>query len=250
MDVSDPIPTDPGALQPSAAVEESGSPETPSGRVFHLGTSVCTLGLAVAWGDFIDVIGCAALWCVLPRLSRRVCVRSAGWGLASGLLWFTGHATILGALDRVHGYPDKELSPLLMGATWGLVWIAIVALLIAFRTQWRSALLCGAMIALPIVEGPILLTRHITAGIVLIEPSAASQPSALYTTRLGWRHGIQVGRRVDAQGRTTRSAMVYTRDGLQYRYQRSKHLLDGRGSMDAQRPNLPLVLNFWFRDPS
>ena len=196
--------------------------------LIHIAVGAGTMLLVFTAGDFIDALGYMVLWLLLPLLSWLLIPRSGGAWWANILLWSTSHAAIISALNRVNGYPDNELLPWLIFPIWGVLGIGVLAVLI--RRQWAAAMLCAAMIALPIVEGPIFVARQIVAQVVV--------PDALYTSHLGWNHAIQVDR-----NRSGLIAIVYRRDGLRYSYQESIWFLDGQGSMDAQYPNLPILLD-------
>jgi hypothetical protein len=198
--------------------------------------------LVVGFGDLFDVLGYAVLWCYLPRLERLLVAPGDGAMAGQVLLWVTSHAVILGALDRVYGYPDQEITPLLMMCAWGLLSVGILGLSVSRGTQRKTALVCGAMLALPVIEAPIVLARQVGASFAFVD-AATEDRDWFAATRIGWKQGVAIGPCGGALGSPERlCALIFTRQGGRYTFHHQVWLLDGGGSMDAQRPNLPWLL--------
>lgn len=132
------------------------------------GVGACFLSLVITFGDLIDIIAYVALWLVLSRFAQRLLTPFKGREVANAALWFSSHLIFFGSLNRVHGYPDKELIPLLQFLCIGFLWVVIFVLLFFYYRQRRVLLVCVAMLLLPIIEGPVFLMRQLTAHVVMV----------------------------------------------------------------------------------
>jgi hypothetical protein len=227
------------------------SPTRPSFSLLALlftAWGIAFAGLLWGLGDVFDGVGYLIVWSLFWLLHKALVKRDAegsthSWpGLA--LLAVSIHMAAAFALNRVNGYPDKELWPLAMLLGWGSLHLAALVLR---RTLWqerRILLALACVVYLPIVELPAWSLRQ-AAGAWLVERPSPAGPAVAYYSKIGRDKAYAVGK--STAGSNT--VLVFERHANRYRFERQVDLLDGHGSMDRQSPNLPWLLTLVLRMP-
>ena len=204
-------------------------------------------------GDVFDAAGYLVAWSLFLVSHRRL-VRPNIVGERSSLiiLALAIHLAAAGTLNRVDGYPDKEMWPFVVGAGWFCIHLVALVWYSAFWRQRRVLLILACVVYMPFVELPAWSLRQ-AAGRLLVEQPPAADFALIYFSKIGKDKAYAVGRKSAFANDLLVS--VYDRAGCRYRFEKEVYLhyykeregQEYKGTMDKQSPNLPWMLKFVLR---
>ncbi len=220
----------------------------PLPRAVVLGWCALFTGTLIWLGDVFDALGYVIVIAVLALgwvRTALVVSRAQGARLAWALVAAGVHVAALAQLNRVEGFPETEAAPPSV-AFWAFLSAAVLATLPRLYRQLRAVLVVAGIIVLPLVETPAFVTRQVAAAFLLVPGDAASgqHGSLLYVTQIGWDRLYAVARHPVPSGTPDYSTIVFTRHGARFARDHAVWLHDGGGTMDAQIPNLPVLLRW------
>ena len=198
---------------------------------------------AIHYGDCIDVFnyilssGLILLLIIKftkPPLNRNILII---------LLWITNNIVFLDSLNRVDGYPDKEMTKGFAIFIYFVLHVWIFCLLIIYKKKYLKLIIATLVIihcsGIFLVPGSIIRQYF---GCKLTKPSHETLNfNELYFTKITTERIFSISMYLSNKNNDEEisyATLVYNNEKKNYYvFEDFKMLLDGWGSMDAQIPN-------------